>query len=90
MTVYLRHVVKNQAIDAIRSTMDIPSTRRWYVVFLGARFQTRKATVDDPSIEAKAVNFGAIATAFCWARVDIIISSYEVIDSRPCECNGGV
>ena len=77
--VYLRHVVKNQAIDAIRSTMDIPSTRRWYVVFLGARFQTRKATVKDPRIEAKAVNFGAIATAFCWARVDMTMMSYRGI-----------
>ena len=69
--IHLPHVVKNQAMDAIRSTMDIPSTSRWYVVFLGARFKTRKAVVDDPRIDANAVNFGAIATAFCWARVDI-------------------
>ena len=65
--------MKNQATDAIRSTMDIPSTSRWYVVFLGARFQTRNAAVDDPRIEANAVNLGAIATAFCWARVDILL-----------------
>ena len=89
MTVYLRHVVKNQAIDAIRSTMDIPSTSRWYVVFLGARFQTRKATVDDPRMDANAVNFGAIATAFCWARVDMMMMSYRGIGGS-IECSAVV
>eukprot|EP00985_Skeletonema_marinoi_P030678 scaffold33318_cov179-Skeletonema_marinoi.AAC.2 len=49
--------------------MDIPSTSRWYVVLEVSRFHTRNAAVDDPRIEANAVIFGAIATAFCWARV---------------------
>jgi hypothetical protein len=69
--------------------MDIPSTRRWYVVFLGARFQTRKATVDDPRIDANAVNLGAIATAFCWARVDMVMVSYRGIGAvYRVQCSG--
>ena len=49
------------------------------------RFQLRKATVDEPKIEVNAVNFGAIATAFCWAIVvmfPLLITQSTMIDNN--------
>ena len=53
---------------------------------LPRRRRIKKHVIADPTAEAKAVNFGAIATAFCWARVVAmgVLLSFLTFDTCAC------